>query len=397
MKNRNRLVNVGYSLAQGGYWMSLCAAINCAAILLQYRGYSNAQLGLIIAAGSAASFFLSPVLGGIVDRSKRLDSYWMIWILLVFHLLFVAALRVFPGRSAAVSIIYSLYITVNMCLVPLITQLCFEMEGRGYSINFGVARGLGSLSFAIAASILGPLVDRLSPEVLVEAGIVITLFQMLVLVLMGYLRARGTPIAEAAEAKEDSSSMLRFIGENKRFVLLMLGIAMLFFTHYLVNNFLINIVRNVGGGTKEFGYFSSFMAVVELPAMFFYARISRRLSCARCVRIAVVFFTLKALFLALATNLFGLFAAQSLQMISYALLTPALVEYVDIYVPRKDAARGQAVSYAMTTLGGIFASLLGGIMFDSMSVRSTLLAGTAVASVGLVICLLSVERKAKAK
>ena len=126
--------------------------------------------------------------------------------------------------------------------------------------------------------------------------------------------------------------------------------------------------------------------------MFLYARISRRIGCPRCVRIGAVFFALKALGIALSTSLTGLFAAHTLQAVSYAMLTPALVEYVDRYVPHKDSARGQAVSYAMTTLGGIFSSLLGGMMFDSMSVRATLLVGALVAAAGMGVCLFAAEK-----
>ena len=85
MKPGNRLVNIEYSLAQGGYWMSLCVAISCAAVFLQARGYNNSQLGLVIAVGSTAAFILSPVLGGIVDRSDRINAAGMLWILLILQ------------------------------------------------------------------------------------------------------------------------------------------------------------------------------------------------------------------------------------------------------------------------------------------------------------------------
>lgn len=385
-------MNIAYALAQGGYWMGLYVVISSAAVFLQGRGYSNSQLGIIIAVGSTAAFFLSPALGGIVDRSKRLSTSGMLGILLMLQLMLILAFSIFPGRSMVVSMCYSLYIAVNTCLVPLITQLCFDLSGRGYDIDFGVARGIGSLSFAVAAAVLGRLVERYSSELLVGAGIVFTVFQMLVLLFLGSKGRRGSAQAGVRESGEESSSMLVFIGENRRFCILMLGVALLFFTHHLIDNFLINIVRNVGGGTKDMGNLCAYMAMAELPVMFLYAGISRRFGCPRCVRVGATFFALKALSIALSTSLFGLFAAHTLQALSYALLTPALVDYVDKYIPHKDSARGQAVCYAMTTLGGIFSSLLGGIMFDSLSVRSTLLVGAAVSASGMIVCLLATEK-----
>lgn len=392
MKPGNRLVNIEYSLAQGGYWMGLCVVISCAAVFLQARGYTNSQLGLVIAVGSAAAFVLSPVLGGIVDRSDKINAAGMLWILLILQAVFIGAFLLLPGRSPAVSVCYSMYIAVNTCLVPLLTQLCFDMGQLGYSINYGIARGIGSLAFAAAAAILGQLVETRTPELLIYAGLILTVFQMFVLLLLTLrLRSDTRPLMPSTSG-EKSSSMLNFILENRRFCLLMLGIALMFFTHHLINSFLINIVRNVGGNTKDLGNINAYMAVMELPAMFLYARLSRRLSCPRCVRIGAVFFAMKALSIALASSLAGLYAAHTLQAVSYAMIIPALVEYVDLYVPKKDSARGQALSYSMTTLGGIFASFLGGIMFDSLSVRATLLVGTAVSAAGMSICLLAADK-----
>lgn len=392
MKKDNRVVNFAYALAQGSYWMGLYVVISSAAVFLQGRGYTNSQLGLVISVGSTAAFFLSPMLGGIVDRSKRLGTAGMLGILLTLQLLFILSFCIFPGRSIIVSVCYSLYIAVNTCLVPLITQLCFDLNGLGYDIDFGISRGIGSLSFAIAASILGRMVERSSSELLIGAGLLFTVLQMLVLLLLGSKSGRSSARTDEHKSSEQSSSMLTFIGKNRRFCILMLGVALLFFTHHLIDNFLINIVRNVGGNTKDMGNLCAYMALAELPVMFLYARISRRFGCPRCVRVGAAFFALKALSIALSTSLAGLFAAHTLQALSYALLTPALVDYVDRYVPHKDSARGQAVCYAMTTLGGIFSSLLGGMMFDSLSVRSTLLVGALVSAAGMVVCILSAER-----
>lgn len=392
MRPQNKLVNIEYALAQGGYWMSLCAVFSFAAAFLQARGYSNAQLGGVIAAGNAAAFFISPMLGGIVDRSDRISSSGMLWILLVLQMLLAVSFFILPGRSAAVSVCYSLYIAVNTCLVPLLTQLCFDLEHTGYSVNFGAARGIGSLAFAAAAAWLGVLVENHSAELLAGAGIILTFFQMLVLIPLTVKKPGNADISVTHDSGEESSSMLHFITENRRFCLMMLGVALMFFTHNLIDSFLINVVRNVGGGTKDMGNINAFMAVLELPVMFLYTRISRRLGCPRCVRIGVMFFALKAVSIALASSLAGLYAAHVLQGVSYALIIPALVEYVELFVPHKDSARGQAVSHAMTTLGSIFSAFLGGLMFDSLSVRSTLLIGAAVSVTGMAVCLLAAEK-----
>lgn len=392
MKFGNRSVNIAYALAQSGYWMSLCVSLTCAAVFLQARGYSNTQLGLVIGIGSALAFVLSPLLGGVVDRSERITTRHMLWFLLIAQGLVIAGFYLFTQRSAALSVCYSLYIAFNTCLVPLITQLCFDMECRGYRVNFGVARGIGSLAFAVAAVILGRLVESFSTDLLIPTGLGMTAFQMFV-VLFFSLCCRTAPVSVVpSDGGDKGSTMLGFIRENKRFCGLMAGVALIFFTHHLVDSFLINIVRNIGGDTADLGNINAFMAVLELPAMLMYAKISKKIGCERGVLISVLFFPMKALLIALSTRLGFLYFAHSMQGLSYALFTPALVEYVELHIPHKDSARAQAVSYAMNTLGGIFASMLGGRMFDVLSVRTTVLIGAAVSFTGMCICRIFTEK-----
>ncbi len=51
MEHGNSLTKY-YSAVQGSYWMSFCAAVAYAAVYLQGLGYTNAQLGMIVAAGN---------------------------------------------------------------------------------------------------------------------------------------------------------------------------------------------------------------------------------------------------------------------------------------------------------------------------------------------------------
>ena len=49
--------------------------------------------------------------------------------------------------------------------------------------------------------------------------------------------------------------------------MMLLGVAVLFFTHNLITNFMINIVRNVGGDSSDMGSINGVMALLEIPVM----------------------------------------------------------------------------------------------------------------------------------
>ena len=62
------------------------------------------------------------------------------------------------------------------------------------------------------------------------------------------VREEARPAAGAGAA---GSGIWQFIRENKRFSLFLLGAALLFATHSLLNNFVIVVVRNVGGDSGD--------------------------------------------------------------------------------------------------------------------------------------------------
>ena len=146
------------------------------------------------------------------------------------------------------------------------------------------------------------------------------------------------------------------------------------------------MVRNVGGDTSDMGLLSGFTAFMEIPMMFLYDRLLRRVSCASTVRFASSMFVVKALAIALAPNMGALYAAEVLQMVSFAMITPAMVQYVILNIDPKDSAKGQALAFGMVTVGNVLSSVIGGHLFDALPVCSVLLLGTVTAVLGAVLC-----------
>ena len=132
--------------------------------------------------------------------------------------------------------------------------------------------------------------------------------------------------------------------------------------------------------------------MLEIPVMLFYTRLTSRFRCSSVLRFAALAFVAKALAMALAGSVGMLYAANLLQALSFALVIPAMVQYVNLVIDPKDSAKGQAVANGMITLGAIFASSMGGQLYDVLSIRTTLLIGVVIAACGMAICCLSMEK-----
>ena len=382
-----RIVNGEYALIQGLYWAGFCGIVSYASVYLQDRGYSNTRLGQILAIGYILGFLIPQVLASWIDRSEKITVYRCQWALLFSQVLIVLALRQLPGSGAVVSVLSIFLIGTEITLNPMNTEISADLELRLGHINYGAARGTGSVAFAPVSVLIGKLLEGVGTQVLDEIFFTFILLQAAALLLL-CLSIRGSVSAGESDysSRSSSSSFLEFFQENRRFFGLLAGVSLLFFTHNLVNNYLINVVRSVNGDTSDMGLLSGFTAFMEIPMMFLYDRLLRRFSCEATVRFASSVFVLKALAIALAPGMGGLYCANTLQLLSFAMITPAMVEYVNRNIDHKDSAKGQALAFGMVTLGNILSSAIGGPLYDAFPVRIVLLIGSVVALGGAVLC-----------
>ena len=360
-----RIVNGEYALIQGLYWAGFCGIVSYASVYLQDRGYSNTRLGQILAIGYILGFLIPQVLASWIDRSEKITVYRCQWALLFSQVLIVLALRQLPGSGVVVSVLSIFLIGTEITLNPMNTEISADLELRLGHINYGAARGTGSVAFAPVSVLIGKLLEGVGTQVLDEIFFTFILLQAAALLLL-CLSIRGSVSAGESDyrSRSSSSSFLEFFQENRRFFGLLAGVSLLFFTHNLVNNYLINVVRSVNGDTSDMGLLSGFTAFMEIPMMFLYDRLLRRFSCEATVRFASSVFVLKALAIALAPGMGGLYCANTLQLLSFAMITPAMVEYVNRNIDHKDSAKGQALAFGMVTLGNILSSAIGGPLYD---------------------------------
>lgn len=387
--SENAKLNSQYSALQGAYWMSFGLIISFAAVFLHDRGYTNSELGIILALGNIAAFILQPIVADFADRSKKWSLPAIIAAITLVMALAQLANFILPGRSATVGLCYALYICCTFLIQPLISSVAAYLESGSARINFGIARGIGSLCYALIVAAMGVAVERASSDLVPAAGFAVSLLMLGILLWL----ARRKSSAPAAQAQKDKSiSAIEFLRQDPMFALLLLGLSLRYFSHAVINNFMINIVENLGGSSADMGALNAYSAVLELPAMFFFSLLLRRWSSSTLFKFSLVMFAVKGFAVFLAPSMPLLYAAQLTQALSFALYIPASVQYVVDTVPYADQVKGQAFITATITLGSILASLLGGVMFDRLGVSATLLVSAVITAVGVAMALPAIRR-----
>ena len=132
---------------------------------------------------------------------------------------------------------------------------------------------------------------------------------------------------------------------------------------------------------------------MEAPVLFFFSRIRTRISDHWLLRWAAFSFLLKAVCFLFAPSIEVIYLTQLLQTTSYGFLSPVQVYYANEKVAAADMVKGQAFITAAYTLGCALGNFTGGQLLEFFGVSAILAAGIAIAALGTLVILVTVERK----
>ena len=390
MKNSKPNLTLRYAYIQGFFWMSFAAVMGFTSIYLLDAGFTNTQIGLLIAAAGTVSAFLQPALAVYADKPDSPSLKKIILILTAVLLTSSAILFLLYQRSMLLTgLLFGVCITVLQLLTPFMNALGMESINQGKKLNFGVSRGMGSVAYALASYALGAIVAA-AGEITVPVTMILVYVVFLIAVLcFPFTKIKKNPSVSAEKAAENPPAFFR---QYKRFGIVLIGWMLLYISHVLLNSFTFQIIESKGGGSSEMGISMALSALIELPTLFLFGYMVKKVRCDIWVRISGIFFMLKALGSLLVTSILPFYFIQALQIGGWALITVASVYYVNSIMKEQDAIKGQAYFTMTYTFGSVLAALLGGYLIDKAGVNAMLLFAAGAAFIGMLIVLFSAER-----
>lgn len=395
-------LNFSYGCVHGTYWMIYGIVSSFASVFLLGRGYLNTEIGVILAVANVVAVVIQPLAADLADRSKRISTIGISQIMTIMMMVMTVGLFALRGKSMALSVIFILLIAWHTAVQPLINSLSFKLSDSGVHINFGMARSVGSLSYSVLCAVLGVLVERLGIEVLpISAEIVMAMMAVsLLLTKVQYDKTKAlykeneTGSAETAVSKETASeiNLLEFIRRNKIFFIANIGVIGLYFSNSVMNNYLMQIVTEVGGNSADMGRILSLMAFLEIPTLVFFDKLRKKFTCQFMLKIAAIGFTIKILMCHIAASVAMILAAQVFQLIAFGLFLPAMVHFIDEIMSEGEAVKGQAVFTMMVTITTMLSSLVGGAILDISGAKMLTLVSLLATAAGAVIIIGTVGR-----
>ncbi|EGB93800.1 transporter, major facilitator family [Clostridium sp. D5] len=385
MKQSVRNIEIRYAAVHSFFCMAYCSICGFATVYLAARQFSASEIGVLLAIANVLTIILQPVLAAYIDGAGKISLKTAILFLCLVTIALLSYLYTVNENKTKIAVVMLLATISILLMQPLLNSIYTYYMEKGIELNFGAARGTGSVTYAVISILLGRIIEHRGENSIVVTGILLYA-GLLVFTLTFHIEK--TPPRERNGERNFWNSMKLFVKKYKVFLLTLSGFVLIFTEHYIVNTFLLQIMENVGGGAGDVGTSLGIAAVCELPVMFGFSWIVRRSGGSQLLKVTAVAFTVKAVFFLAAPTVGMIHLAQCFQMLAYGLFMPAIVWYTSEAVDMEDMVKGQSLAVMCALSGNVLGNILGGWIYDSLGAKAMLLAGTVISAAGMIIILL---------
>ena len=372
-----------YNLLYFLYCIAGCCLVEFVTVFLLYRGVSNTQIGLVTGIGCVSSIFLSPWLTGLLGRSPRLNVRDVLGGVYLFMAAVFILLAYMPMPAVAVMAGYTVIYCLYMGTYSFLQVMASDYTAAGMDINFGLARGLGSASWAIAALLLGMAVDATSPAVTGAAFMAATAVMVLLM--------RTMPVAPSQTGSEEKSgSAIAVLKDYPVFFMILLGFTLCKVGMTPLLTYLPNIMTNLGGSTGMFGVAIFVMALSETPVMAMAGRWMEKMDILTLTVIGGIAYVARNFIICFATSVPMLMVGMVFQGFSYGLLTVVAAYYAMYRLKGSDQAMGQTMTTVMTNgFGSTIGNVAGGVLQDTLGINSMYIFACGMTVLGALVIIMA--------
>ena len=385
-----RNATVFYAVIQCLYYMVMALIYGYTSAFLLYKGFTNTQIGTTLGITNILLACLQPFLAVFLQKTGIRLSTFMAIGFMVFMVL-AAIMLVCPMGIIGVMLVMILLYLIPASMYASLQSMYLGYLDHGIRINFSLARGAGSASYAISCLMAGFLIRVLTPKWLPAMYLIPSIVLMAALLLFRAPNPAATP-AMPGSTKKASSLRLR---EYPNFYLFMAGVTALSVTSSFIGTYLLQIISRIGGTSSDLGIAIAIGTVTELPAMILYSVIHRKVGNHRLLVFSCWMWALKNLMLILSPNIYAIYATQLLHFIGFAIYIPASARYLTYAIPRTEYLKGQALLGSAGTIGDLVASFGGGLLIDYVGMDKALWIMQIFSAIGVILFSTAVLRSAK--
>lgn len=386
--------NIKYSLLQASYWMLYCIGFGYVTYYLQSFNYSAGEIGIVTAVFGLLAAVIQTRIGQIADKSTKWNWKKLLLLLGTVTLILVVVMGI-TTQKLAVGVLFGCFLILVSSMMPLMNAACFYYQNRGISMDFGKARGFGSLSYALISLVLGRLTASFGTVPVIITGVADTALLLAVTLSLSYVKTEPVQADASAESPEAHRSG-NFLKKYPAFVIMLIGLVLLLTFHNALCTYMLQIVENAGGNSSNMGTALSIAAVTEIPVMFAFAYIIKKFRASSLLFVCGAGYIVRCIFLLNASSVWMVYAAQLLQFITFALYASASVYYTNETMEESDKVTGQALMSGVATVGSVIGNLIGGWAIELSGIALMLEIMLVFTIIGTILVAVSIKKGSKA-
>ena len=390
-------INIVNALLRISYWFYVAPMTSFASPVLLERGYTNAQIGYIMAAGSFLAIFIQSILASYADKHQEYStiriSLWLaLSVLPIFMIVFFIS-RV----SIILSLVYVLLFSIKTAFTPFINNFTAKLAETGFKPSFALTFSVGSIGYSLASTIVGKLNKLYGTKALLISSVVglLSFIGMLFFAsktLDKYI-GKNQPVEKE---KKEFVSYGQFLKKNRLYVIAIIGVLFFYFSDSVFYNFTLQIVNNVGGDSEAMGLVLSIASMSQIPGFLVFPFIKKKSKYSTLLIFGAVMYAVRAAVIYSATSVTLLYVSGLVRMLNYPFFTSSIIPFVNEMMPKAEANRGQTLFTIASSVSSILASFTGGRIIDAYGASAMLLIATILAVVGVIIFIPAIIKTEKA-
>lgn len=353
IKNKNAKLNIKYAILQMMFWTCAASAYAYLTQMLQYKGFTDGQIGVINAVKLFSTVVFQIIIGVFSDRhAERIQLKYIISVLTAVALLLTSVFYEYKLSFVQTVMLFIGFGATFTCISPLIDSLSIKYMNGGRNINYPICRALGARERISAAN-----------------------------------------ITETRKTEVHTAGYLLTTYPKYRWFLI--GSAVMFMGYNVGTTFLINVFERLGGNNFHYGLAEFVMAVSEVPSAFLLIKFRKRISLDKIMLCCAVFMTFKNMFAAFSDNVWVIVISQGCEMLGFGLFYSGSVYLIEEMLSPADVVKGMSLINAFTVGAGegIGALLCGWI--NSRYGLTVLMDSSVVISAVSIVCIVIMCRASK--
>lgn len=370
---------IKYYTTMGLYWSVIAACVSFLNVFLTGRGLGTAEIGFLTAVGNGLAAIFQPIVSKVCSRSNKNERDFLVLISMLAMTLVIMALERKAGLAMKIEIVAA--IALVLVMQPLLNSLGYFYIARSVEINYGVSRGIGSITFAVTSFVLGILSEINKDLSMVMAAV---LLGALILSLLAQKPISGNNVVTVFDGRAQKQKI-----QNSKFIIFLLAVGMLFTFYNVTNVYLLQIAKRIGGDAKTVGTAFAVAALFEFPIMFMFNRLKEKFKSRSMLIFSGIFFLLKGILTYIATSPSTLIAIQVTQIFGFALFTPCSVDFINDIMSDEKKLTGQGFLASAITMGGVIGSVAGGVLIESTGVLNTLIISNVICLIAILLIVIS--------